>query len=312
MKRLVALLAALVLVAGVGVPALAADPGDLEHSGRVLIALGGDVTVPAGEQADAVIIAQGTATIEGTVNAVVALDADVVTSGALIEELVIIRGTAELGAGTEVVNDVRTLDAEVQQATGVLIGGNVSGLEADLVGLAWFLGAAAIVLWIGFGIATLLAALLLAGLAARQVRSAGALISREPGKTFLAGLLALILPPLVAVLLIITLVGIPAGIGLLIVIWPMVAFVGYLVAAIWVGEQILNRSRTEGAEVSRPYGAAIVGVIVVTVAGIIPLVTFVVSLFGMGAVLLAAWRTLRGRGVTIPVLTPPRPAPVAG
>lgn len=312
MKRLIALLAALALVAGLAIPALAAEPGDLAHSGRVLIAVGGDLNVPADEQADAVIVVNGTATIDGAVNAVFGFDAEILANGALIEELVLVRGTVTLAAGTEIVKDVRTLDAEVVQAAGVVIGGDITGLEGDLIGLAWFLGAAALVLWIGFGIATLLAALLLAGLAARQVRSAGALISREPGKTFLFGVLALILPPLVAVLLMISLIGIPAGIGLLVVIWPMVAFIGYLVAAVWVGEQLLNRSRAEGSEVRRPYLAAVVGVIVVAVAGIIPLVTFVVSLFGMGAVLLASWRTFRGGGQAQTVLQPAQPAPMAG
>jgi hypothetical protein len=310
-KHLLAAAVAALLLVALAFPVLAADPADLPHSGRVLIAIGGDIDLPVGDQADAVIVVDGTATIGGTVNAVFVVEGTLVTEGAVIEDIIAIRSDTTLGAGTQVLNDVRTLDGEVSSAAGVTVGGDIAGLEEDVWAVAMFVGAAAIILWIGFGVATLLAALALAGLAARQVRSAGALIGREPGKTLLAGLLGLVLPPLVAVLLFISVVGIPAGIGVLLVIWPALAFIGYLVAAIWIGERILGRSG--GAPASeRPYLAAVVGVLVVMVAGIVPLLTFVVSLFGLGAVIRAAWRTFRGRPVETTTAFPAHPAPMPG
>ncbi len=302
MKRFLALPCALLLLLLVAVPALAADPADLPHTGRVLFAVGGDLNLPAGDQADAVIVFNGTATVAGTANVVIVIDGTAALNGAVAEDVVVVRGSVELGTGTRVLNDVRTLDASVSRAADVAVGGRVAGLEADLAGWALFLGAAAILLWIGLGVATLLAALLLAGLAAKQVRAAGALISHEAGKTILAGFLTLIGPPIVAIALMLTVIGIPAGIGLLIVIWPAIAFIGYLVAAIWLGEWLLYRSVDESEKPRRPYKAAAVGVVVVTVAGIIPLVTFVVSVFGMGAVLLAIWRTFRTADAPEPAL----------
>ena len=140
----------------------------------------------------------------------------------------------------------------------------------------------------------------MAGLAARQTRSATTLIRQEPGKTFLVGLLAVVVPPILAVLAMATIVGIPAGLGLLIVVWPLVAFIGYVVAAIWLGEWLLGR-REGAVPAERPYAAATVGLIVAFVIGLIPLVTAVLSIFGLGAVVLAAWRTLRGT----PTITQP-------
>lgn len=304
MRRLLALLGALTLVL-VLVPAVALAADSLPHSGRVLISTSGDITIPAGDQADAVIVINGTATISGTVNFLMVVDGTAVTQGATLENMVVVRSSAELDATTHVLNDVRTFDSNVTQAPGATVDGTVGGIEGDLVGFAWFLAAAAIILWIGIAVFTLVAALVLAAMAARQVRAAGALISHEPGKTALVGFLSLFVIPILAVLAMITLVGIPVGIALLLFVWPTLAFIGYLVAAIWIGEWLLGRS-SPGVVRDRPYFAAVVGVIVAGILGFIPVFTFIISMFGIGAVILAGWRVFRGGART------PAPAPVVG
>ena len=57
----------------------------------------------------------------------------------------------------------------------------------------------------------------------------------------------------------------------------------------------------------RPYAAAAVGLIVAFVLGLIPLVSAVLSILGLGAVVLASWRTLRGNQT----LTQPSPQATA-
>ena len=68
------------------------------------------------------------------------------------------------------------------------------------------------------------------------MRAAEALISREPLVTFAAGLAATFLPILVIVGLFLTVIGAPLAMGILFGLWPLAAFVGYLVAGIWVGD----------------------------------------------------------------------------
>jgi hypothetical protein len=291
-KKLFVLLAVLVLALGMTGSALAADE-ELPHSGRVLFVAGGDITVAADEQADAVIVIDGDAHIAGTVNSLVVVEGTATVAGATVEGIAIVNGTLELEPGTTVLGDVGQLNSDVIQAESVEIGGSVNDLAGDVAGFGVFIGFAALAFWIGVGIATLIVGLLLAGLASRQTRLATSLIRREPGKTFLVGLLAVVVPPILAVLAMVTIVGIPAGLGLLIVVWPLAAFVGYIVAAIWLGEWLLGRR--EGAMPSqRPYAAATVGLLVAFVIGLIPLVSVVLSIFGLGAVVLASWRTLRG------------------
>ncbi|MGZ8562432.1 MAG: hypothetical protein ACXWWU_02315 [Candidatus Limnocylindria bacterium] len=306
MKRLIPFLAAIAFLAGMAGVALAADEA-LPHTGRVVFVTGGDVEIAAGEQADAVIVINGNARVDGTVNALVVFDGTATVRGATLETLVVINGSAELAAGTTVLGDVHQFSSTITRADGVEIGGSIRDLSGDIATFGLFIGAALVVLWIGFGLATLLVGLLVAGLAARQVRAATALISRETGTTILVGLASIVLPPLVAVLLMLTVIGIPAGIGLLVVLWPAVAFIGYIVAAIWLGEWLLNRRSPEATPARRPYAAAALGLAVGFVIGLVPFVTAILSTLGLGAVVLASWRTLRDGTAQPRIQTQPAP-----
>lgn len=292
MKKVFMLIAIVLFTLGLTGSVLATD-GDLPHSGRVVFVAGGDIEVAADEQADAVIVINGDARIAGTVNSLVVIEGTATATGATIEGAAIVNGTLDLREGTTVLGDIGRLSSEVIRAEGVEIGGSVNDLAGDVAAFGVFLGFAALAIWIGVGIATLVAGLLMAGLAARQTRAATSLIRQEPGKTFLVGLLAVVVPPILAVVAIATIIGIPTGLGLLIVVWPLVAFVGYVVAAIWLGEWLLGR-REGAVQAERPYAAATLGLIVAFVIGLVPVVTAVLSIFGLGGVVLASWRTLRG------------------
>ena len=74
MKRLLLLVAALGLVAAATAPAvLAADPTTPQVN-RVLVSVGGDVTLPAGDHADVVVVVNGTGTILGDATSVVVVN----------------------------------------------------------------------------------------------------------------------------------------------------------------------------------------------------------------------------------------------
>jgi hypothetical protein len=306
-RKLLALLAAVALSLGVSGLALAADQ-DEPDSGRVIFVTGGDVEIRTDERADAVVVISGNAEIAGTVNTLFVVDGTATVTGATLETVGVINGTVDLAEGSSVTGDVLQLNSTVERADGVEIGGTVKDIAGDVAGFAIFIGFAALAIWIGFGIATILVGLLVAGLAARQARSATTLISREPGTTFLVGLLAIVVTPIVAGLAMATIIGMPAGFGLLLVIWPAAAFIGYIVAAIWLGEWLLGR-RDGTVRAERPYAAATIGLLAAFVLGLIPIVTAVLSIFGLGAVVLAAWRTLRGTPMTrVALETQPTPA----
>jgi hypothetical protein len=276
----------------------------------VVISTQGDITIPAGEQADVVVVINGTATIAGEVNTVVAVDGAANLTGARVETVIAVRSPVTLGDGAVVQGDVMTLDSLVQQSGDAKVLGEISDMQASLIGLGAVLAPALILLWIGFGLAVVVAGLLLAGIAGRQVRAAEGLISHEPGMTLVAGILGLVVFPIVAFLLIVTVVGAPLGVGILIALWPLIAFAGYLVAGIWIGDWVLHRMQPTVVR-ERPFLAAVIGILVLQALALVPvlgIVAMIASLFGFGAVMLLAWRTLRsGTASQSPVVGAPAP-----
>lgn len=290
--------------------ALAAE--ELPHSGRILISTGGDIMLPEGEQADLILVTNGTAHVAGDANTVVIIDGSADFTGATVETVVVIRGQAIVDGTSTVLNDIMTLDASASVDPAATVGGRIRDLAPDIAGIGFVLGPALVLLYLGFALAAIAAALLLAGLAARQVRSAEELIRREPLLTAGVGLLGLFAPILLLVLLTVTVIGAPLAFGIAFGLWPLAAFIGYLVAGITIGDWVVGRM-SPGVTHERPYLAAVVGLFVLEVIGILPLVSAVATLFGYGAVLLLAWRTLRADSTGSPTVQPlPAPAASAG
>ena len=127
----------------------------------------------------------------------------------------------------------------------------------------------------------------------------------------LAGIAGLLVVPALAVLLMISVLGAPLGLGILFGAWPLVAYLGYLVAGIWIGDWVLGRMQP-GRVRERPFLASVVGLVLLQLVGLIPvvgLVSAIASLFGFGGVLLVGWRTLRGPGLPVATgVTAPAPA----
>ncbi len=309
MRRLFAIAASVAILLALFAPAaLAAEP--VTADGSVIVSVNGSVDVPAGQHLDAVVVIDGSARIGGTVDTVVVAGGTATLAGATVRTVVVVDGTADLGAGTTVLGDVRTLRGTVTQETGAVVQGSVTALDADLAAFAVLMIPVLIVLCLGLGIAGIAAALFVAAFAARQVRDVEALISGRPGHVLVAGIAGSVVLPLLAIILIATVIGAPIGLALLFVLLPALAFLGWLVAAIWIGDWLVAGTRGS-REPGRPYLAAVVGVIVLALVGVVPFVTAIATLFGFGALLLAAWRVLRPESTPLGQAGAAQPAPSA-
>ncbi len=311
MRRLFAAVAALAIAAILVAPGASAEDGAMIHTGRVLISTGGDFTLPAAEQADAVVVVGGTATIAGEVNTIVVVDGRAILDGARTETIVAVRSPVDIGDGSVVLGDVRTVESLVTRHGDARVDGQVRSIAGEIAGFGFFLGPLFILLFAGFALASVVAGLLLAGLAARQVRAAEALISRQPGTTFLVGIAGIFVPILVVVALFVTVIGAPLGLGILFGLWPLVAFLGWLVSGIWIGDWILRRSSSEPVR-ERPYLAAVLGIVILQLLAIWPFLPMIASLFGTGAVIRLAWQTFRSSPTAAPVIRVSAPAPMRG
>ncbi len=303
-------IAALVLLAFVlFIPAVRAAGPSAPNTGRVLISTGGDITLPAGQHADAVVVIHGTATILGEANVVVVIDGAANLVGARTESVMAVQSTVSLGTGTVVQHDVMTISSTVTRAADAQVGGTVRDVTIDAAGIGLLLAPAIILLYLGFGLAAIGAGLLLAALASKQVRSAERLISQRPIATLATGLAGVILPMFVVVILMVSVIGAPLGLGILFGLWPLTAFIGYLVAGIWIGDWILRRT-SPAVERQRPYLAAVIGIIALAVLGIVPFLAAIADLFGFGAVILLAWQTIRPSTTAAPIFQGQAPAPM--
>jgi hypothetical protein len=278
--------------------ALAAEP--VTSTGSVAVSVNGALDVPTGSNLDVAVVVSGTATISGDAETVVVVNGTATIAGATVEHLVVVDGRADLLDGTTVTGTVTTVDGSVTTAGGAAITGRWTSPEADLGAFMLLIIPLMLAFTVGLAIATVVAALLVAAFGARQVRDVEGLISDRPGHVLVAGIVGTIGLPIVSVLLILTVIGAPIGFAMLFGVLPVLAFLAWIVAAIWIGDWIVARASGQ-REPGRPYRAAVVGVIVLSFASMLPFVSAIATLFGMGGLLLAAWHVLRPEQPAQPV-----------
>ncbi len=114
-------------------------------------------------------------------------------------------------------------------------------------------------------------------------------ISVNPLKNLLWGLLFLIITPIVAVLLLITIIGIPLSL-ILLVIYIILVYISRIYVGLWVGQYVLRKLKQETK--SRVIAMAL-GLIIVVIGINLPiiggLIHFVIILLGLGAIVLTEY-----------------------
>jgi len=306
MNSLLGIVSAALLTLLVLVPvAAAADRSDL-YDEHILFSNGGDITLGADQTVDLLVVVGGTATIEGDPGAVVVINGTANFIGSRTTDIFAIASDVSLDGGTVVAGDVRSFDSTLARATGATVEGTIGDLGISFADAMFLAGPALFLIYLAFAISAIGAGVLLAGLAGRQVRKAEAVISREPGTTILAALAGFAGLIVAGVLAIVTVVGIPLGLGILALVLPLLLVTGYLVAGIWIGDVIVSQS-SPGVQRDRPYLAALVGLTVLGAASIIPGVGAIASIIGFGAVALLMWRTMRGETDTSAIAGTPVP-----
>lgn len=276
------------------IPAAALAQTDGDDDAGVLVRVGGDAFLEAGESADLVVVVGGDSHVAGTVETVVVISGDAVLEGAVVETVVVVSGRALLGAGTVVSGDVLLFSSTlVQEGDATIEGSVVEGFSGSLIAALWVF---VLILAVGFGIVAIVSALGFAAFAPRTARETVRLIASDLGAVALAGLAFWIGLPIAAVLILITIIGIPVAFTIWFFLIPIVGFVGFLAAGIWLGDLILAR----GKGVGHPYLAAFLGTLLLVLAGLIPvfggMIVTLASLLGGSALALLAWRNFRGDG----------------
>jgi hypothetical protein len=136
-------------------------------------------------------------------------------------------------------------------------------------------------------------ALIWAAIGGSQLSGVAGLLGARPGLAVLAAIIVWFVLPIVAVVAFITVIGIPIGLALLLVVVPLLWSLGYVTTGTRLGF-FLDDLRHAAPNLAHPYLAAALGIIVLQLIGLIPVVGWIVvalaGLIGAGAIAVQAWR----------------------
>jgi hypothetical protein len=253
----------------------------------------GDLTVREGESVDVAVVIHGNVQVDGTVkDFLMVIDGDGEISGRVDGDIVAISSTIDLAADAVIDGDVNLIDSDLSQAPGSQVLGDVNN-EFEINW--WVLLIVNFVFWIGMTIAVLVFGLLLVAVAPRQAANAAAAMTADPGWSILSAVIAFIGIPIAAIIALVTVIGVPLGVGVLVFMLPAVWFLGYLVGGLMLGTLIYSPA-SEQVRGNR-YLAVVTGLAIIQLFALVPflgiLVAVLMGLWGAGAVVLLAWRSFR-------------------
>src|SRR4051794_20514626 len=211
------------------------------------VVITGGAVVPRGQTAGDIIVVDGPVSIAGHATGdVVAVSGPVRVTGRVDGDLIAVSDRAVLGPGARVGGDLRYGDERPVLAPGASVGGKVSKEDWADAGNGW--GWVSVFgWWLAVSVSTLLVGALLVWLAPGALHAADRAVREHLGATIGWGVAIAIGVPLLAILALVTLVGIPFGVALLLAAIP-VLLVAYATSAWVVGHGLLrNRSTSPWA-----------------------------------------------------------------
>jgi cytoskeletal protein CcmA (bactofilin family) len=269
------------------------------QAGDDQIVITGDVEVPRGETVGDVIVAHGSARIDGRVTGdVVAFDAPVRINGPVEGEVVAFTERIVIGPSGHVDGDVSYWDKSPAITVPGAVGGKTEKLDFDEFAAPLGIFAAWIAVWLAMSVSTLLLGMALLWLAPRSLEAAREVARTSTGAAIGIGLAVFFGLPAVAVLLMITLVGLPLGFALLLALLPIYA-IGYTTSAFLLGRAIVKPPT--GRFLAFLAGWGILRVIAL-VPGLGILAWLAAAVFGLGALGIALWRSRRDPATGSPQL----------
>jgi hypothetical protein len=286
--------------------ALAASPASAQDEdlsgGNDQVVLTGRLVVTADETVDTAVILDGPALVEGTVReALVVFNGDTEIVGTVQEDVVVFNGTVVVRSGAEIGGDLVTRGTP-QVEEGATIRGErdsvVTRFDFEISGFA-----GRIAWWVGYSISVLILGLLLLAFAPQLFAAVRETARERLGSSIGWGVGLFFLLPIGSILLLVTVVGIPLGIFLLLAL-AFIYTLGYVVATVAAGSMIMRSSPSR-------YVVFLVGWVVLRVLALIPFVGgwlwFIGSVWGLGLLAVA----IRNRPRTEALEGPAPPVPPA-
>jgi uncharacterized RDD family membrane protein YckC len=292
---------------------------DKDDEGRDRVAVTGSVYVAADETIPGNAVAvMGPVTVDGTVegNAVAVMGSNTI-NGTVEGNAVVVLGTLHLGPNSKIEGNAVTVGGKIDRAPGSIVNGGIveqgHGLDfSDNSGaMSWWnhglrmgrpvaFGPNLNFLWL-LNICLIALYVLLTVAFPNGIRKCGDTLVNRPGLTFLTGILAILALPVVFILLLITVVGIPVAV----IVLPL-----SILAALLFGRAAINSlvGRSILGKDAHPALAVVVGSLVMLALYLVPLVGLLlfafVAFLGFASALATLFTSTRAA-------LPPPPPPVA-
>jgi hypothetical protein len=275
------------------------------------VVITGGAVVPAGQTAGDIVVLDGPVRIAGRATGdVIAVSGPVRVTGRVDGDLIAVSDRAFLGPAARVGGDLRYGDERPVLAPGASVGGKISNEDwADAAnGWGWV---SVFGWWLAVSVSTLIVGALLVWLGPGALYAAQLAVREHLGATVGWGVAIAIGVPLLAILALVTVVGIPFGVALLLAAIP-VLLIAYATTAWIVGRRVLRNRPT-----SSPWAALLAGWGILRVLALVPvaggLVWLAATVVGLGALAVALWHARRPRAPAARPEAPAtgRPAPAA-
>jgi hypothetical protein len=279
LRRIGAALTALLFMIVFASPALAQDGSGVDND---LIVLTGRADVAEDQTVGDIVIFDGPVSVQGTVEGdIFAFNGRVMVSGTVQGDIVTFNGRVIAEANSQIDGDVKSRPAaQIDDAANV--GGSVGGIDYGRFDDA--VAATSVVLWIAFTVSALILGLLFVWLFPRAADAIAVAGDTRTGASIGWGFLLFFGIPIIGVLLLVTLVGIPLGIAFLLAVVPLYSL-GYVASTYYVGRRVLGPPRPRAL-------SFLVGLAILRVLALIPilggLIWFAATVFGLGLLIVAA------------------------
>lgn len=252
--------------------------------------VGGNIDIDSAGREQVVIVARGDAHVRGSVDVLVVVDGNALLDGGRVHDLTVVRGRLDLRSGAVVTGDAHL----VESALTIEPGSHVDGEVEQGPGIRFARDLLAVVMLVGLG--TLLACVLVGAFVARlapaSLARAASAMRAEPARVLAAGTIVWLVLPLVAAMLIPSMIGLPLGLAYLVVVIPGLLFTGLVVSGSWLGDVLIRQVRRQDRPTSPPIAAAL-GITTLLLLARIPVagvLVFASILYGAGAAVLLASR----------------------
>jgi cytoskeletal protein CcmA (bactofilin family) len=273
-----------IMVVFLGMSLLAAPP----QADDVVLRISGPLEVSAGEMVGTAIVINDDVVIDGRVRGQLIVINGTARVRGTVGGVTVLNGRLELAAAARVTGDVMLYRSVLERTTGAAVSGRVIyEVLPTFRQVAWLV-------WLATTLVLVLAALAYTFLARRQLQTSAELLRRRPGAVGIATLLVVGGLPAAAFLSVLSGVGVPVAIALLIFVLPVVALLGYVITGTSIGQLVTS---VEPRLARRPYVAAGLGVLALQLMAAVPplgmLFVVIATQVGAGALAYYLWQQHR-------------------